>query len=292
LDKKIGLNMKYCKVKHNSNVNLFSYENLNINIYDRVAVRTTNCIEAGIVSEFVKDEKPKVELLELFKKNNDNNLNKMELNEKNINNYFFIERKFTEKDFELELANREKERDVFIKTNQIINKLKLPMFLVNTHIYFDESKYLFNFIAEKRIDFRNLIHELVGLFRVRIELRQIGTRDRSGIVGGVGTCAKKLCCSGINFNINSISVKMAKDQHISINTSKISGVCGRLKCCLKFEHSCYMDEYKKYPKIDSILHYNDKKYHVIDVNIQTQNVKLRDKEGNIISVPKKELNVN
>jgi cell fate regulator YaaT (PSP1 superfamily) len=127
------------------------------------------------------------------------------------------------------------------KFDELAKSHRLSMKLVDVHIVFDKSKMIFYFTAEKRVDFREMVKELASSFKIRIELRQIGVRDEAKIVGGLGPCGINLCCKSFLTDFESISIKMAKDQNLPLNPLKISGVCGRLMCCLKYEYESYKD---------------------------------------------------
>ncbi len=144
-----------------------------------------------------------------------------------------------EKDEEKQEENREKEREAYKICQNKINKHKLEMNLVDAEFTFDNNKLLFYFTADGRIDFRELVKDLASVFRTRIELRQIGVRDETKILGGIGICGRALCCSCYLSDFAPVSIKMAKDQNLSLNPSKISGCCGRLMCCLRNEQETY-----------------------------------------------------
>ena len=149
--------------------------------------------------------------------------------------------------------NIEKEREAFEKCVEKIELHELPMKLVDAEYTFDNSKLLFYFSADGRIDFRDLVKDLAAIFHTRIELRQIGIRDEAKMMGGFGVCGRVFCCSTFLGDFTQVSINMAKEQNLSLNSTKISGACGRLMCCLKFEHETYEEELKKTPKVDSIV---------------------------------------
>ena len=147
-----------------------------------------------------------------------------------------------------------------------IKKHELPMKLVATEFTFDKSKLIFYFTAEGRIDFRNLVKELATIFKLRIELRQIGVRDEARILGSIGICGKELCCRSYINKFDSVLIKMARDQGLVINPSKISGACGRLLCCIKYEYEQYAKALLKCPSMGQIVMVDDKKGRVVGVN--------------------------
>src|SRR4030066_530247 len=150
-------------------------------------------------------------------------------------------RKATYYDLSVDELNRDKEKKGFEKFNQLAKKYKLKMKLVNVHVMFDKSKIIFYFPSEKRVGLGEMVRELATYFKMRIELRQIGVRDEAKIVGGLGPCGMNLCCKSFLTDFESISIKMAKDQNLPLNPFKISGICGRLMCCLKYEYDSYRE---------------------------------------------------
>ncbi|MDD3819075.1 MAG: regulatory iron-sulfur-containing complex subunit RicT [Actinomycetota bacterium] len=160
-----------------------------------------------------------------------------------------VVRKATYYDLSVDELNREKEKKGFEKFNELNEKYKLKMKLVSVHVMFDKSKMIFYFTSEKRVDFREMVKELATYFKMRIELRQIGVRDEAKIVGGLGPCGMNLCCKSFLTDFESISIKMAKDQNLPLNPFKISGICGRLMCCLKYEYDLYKEFIEKAPEI-------------------------------------------
>ncbi len=158
-----------------------------------------------------------------------------------VSNLTKIIRKATEYDLSVLELNRLKEEEGVQKFNELAKKYGLSMKLVDVHILFDKSKMIFYFTAEKRVDFREVVKELASYFKIRIELRQIGVRDEAKIVGGLGPCGMDLCCKSFLTDFESISIKMAKDQNLPLNPLKISGICGRLMCCLKYEYDSYKE---------------------------------------------------
>ncbi|MBQ3064356.1 MAG: stage 0 sporulation family protein [Clostridia bacterium] len=160
-------------------------------------------------------------------------------------------RRATPEDIAHDAENRKKEAEALIVCAEKIAAHKLEMHLVDAQYTFDNSKLLFYFTSEGRVDFRELVRDLAGVFRTRIELRQIGIRDESRLIGGLGMCGRPFCCSTFLSDFGQVSVKMAKEQGLSINTSKISGCCGRLMCCLRYEHESYAAEIALTPKKDA-----------------------------------------
>lgn len=153
--------------------------------------------------------------------------------------------------------NREKEKEALAICHEKIKAHKLDMKLIDVQYAFDNSKLLFYFSSEGRVDFRELVKDLASVFRTRIELRQIGIRDEAKMLGGIGACGRALCCSTFLPDFAQVSIKMAKEQNLSLNTTKISGVCGRLMCCLRYESEVYTEEIKKTPSNDTLVRTED-----------------------------------
>lgn len=166
-------------------------------------------------------------------------------------------RKATPEDDEIERRNKEKEKDAFQICLEKIKKHGLEMKLIDTEYTFDNNKILFYFTADGRIDFRELVKDLASVFKTRIELRQIGVRDETKILGGIGICGRTLCCNSHLSEFTPVSIKMAKEQNLSLNPTKISGVCGRLMCCLKNEQEAYEELNAKLPDVGDTVTTND-----------------------------------
>lgn len=162
--------------------------------------------------------------------------------------------------------NRKKEEKAYGICLKKIIEHNLKMKLVTVEYTFDNNKILFYFTADGRVDFRELVKDLAGIFRTRIELRQIGVRDESKMLGGLGICGREFCCKGFLSDFQPVSIKMAKEQGMSLNPVKISGTCGRLMCCLKYEQEAYSDLLKKTPKIGAYVSTPDGKGTVVDQN--------------------------
>lgn len=181
----------------------------------------------------------------------------------------------TEADEETERRNKEKEKEAFKICLEKIKKHELEMKLIDTEYTFDNNKVLFYFTADGRIDFRELVKDLASVFKTRIELRQIGVRDETKIVGGIGICGRPLCCASYLSEFIPVSIKMAKEQNLSLNPTKISGVCGRLMCCLKYEEETYEELNGRLPNIGDYVTTDDGlKGEVHSVSILRQLVKV------------------
>ncbi len=147
------------------------------------------------------------------------------------------------------LKNKAKTRDLLKVCEKKVSERGLPMKLVHAEYSFDRAKIMFYFTSESRVDFRELVKDLASIFRVRIELRQIGVRDEAKMLGGMGPCGRKLCCISFLKDFEPVTIKMAKVQNLSLKPSKISGICGRLMCCLGYEHECYKECSRNFPKV-------------------------------------------
>lgn len=175
-------------------------------------------------------------------------------------------------------ANLKKEKDAFDISLKKIKEHNLNMKLINVHYFLEDSKILFNFTADGRIDFRDLVKDLASIFKTRIELRQIGVRDECRILTGYGQCGKHFCCSNVVNDLDPITIKMAKEQNLTLNSLKISGTCGRLLCCLSYEYNTYLKEKERFPDIGSKIKVESDWLVVNEINIQTGMVKLVDEK--------------
>lgn len=162
---------------------------------------------------------------------------------------------------------------------------KLDMKLISANYLLEESKILFFFTAESRVDFRELVKNLVSIFKIRIELRQIGVRDESRVLGGLSVCGRSYCCHSVTDKLKPVSIKMAKEQNLSLNSMKISGPCGRLLCCLSYEYDFYLEEKHKYPSAGKRIISGDDQYKVLDVNVITKKITVVSTDGRFFTVP-------
>ena len=186
-----------------------------------------------------------------------------------------IIREATTQDIQKLTDNKEKEKSAFSICQEKIAKHKLKMSLCNVEYTFDGGKILFYFTADSRVDFRELVKDLASIFRTRIELRQIGIRDEAKMLGGLGICGREFCCSTFLAGFEPVTIKMAKDQNLSLNPVKISGSCGKLMCCLKYEQDTYLDLIKSTPKVGAIVETQDGNGVVIDQNLLTGKLTVR-----------------
>lgn len=180
--------------------------------------------------------------------------------------------------------NRVKAREAISQCERKIHERKLDMRIVQAEYSFDGSKVIFFFVSEGRVDFRNLVKDLARIFRVRIELKQIGVRDKAKIVGGFGVCGRALCCSSYMKSFHPLSIKMSKEQGLPLNPTKISGVCGRIKCCMAYEYSVYREYAKSLPHTGDPITTPDGKGTVTDVNILKRYVNVDLGEGRVTKV--------
>lgn len=192
-----------------------------------------------------------------------------------------VVRPATEADIKRTLDNKEKEKSAFAICEEKILEHNLQMKLVDVEISFDGNKMIFFFTAETRVDFRELVKDLASAFHTRIELRQIGVRDEAKKLGGLGICGQPYCCSRFLNDFQPVSIKMAKEQNLSLNPTKISGCCGRLMCCLKYEQDTYEKLNKITPRVGSVVETREGNATVIDSNVLTGTLRVRISEDGI-----------
>lgn len=195
-----------------------------------------------------------------------------------------IERKATKEDYEKAKEFEIKEKDAGRIFKEKVAYHKLDMKLITVHFLIDEPKALFFFSSDNRVDFRELVKDLVSVFKMRIELRQIGVRDESRIVGGLGVCGRPFCCHSVSDKLRPVSIKMAKDQNLSLNSLKISGQCGRLLCCLSYEFDWYNEARKKLPNEGVHIYYDGTNFKITEVNPLTSMVKMLSDDGRLLEV--------
>ena len=246
------------RFKKSGKIYFFNPGNLHINLKNKVIVETALGEELG---EVVAKKK----LL------TDNELNSPLKKVIRIANH---------KEIKHDEENKKKEKEAFKICEDKIKKLKLDMHLTDVQYTFDNSKLLFCFTADGRIDFRELVKELAAIFKTRIELRQIGVRDEVKRIGGNGVCGRELCCCSFLNNFETVSIKMAKEQNMSLNPSKISGNCGRLMCCLKYEQEVYEDKLSHLPKIGAVVQTEDGEGIVDSIETLKEIVKVKLKDDN------------
>jgi len=197
-----------------------------------------------------------------------------------------IQRKATMHDQSKAHENELRAKSSLRTSEKLVERLKLPMKLLNSHYSFDGKLVTIQFTADGRVDFRELVKELSHALSARIELRQIGVRDETSIYGGIGVCGRALCCCSFLHEFSSINVKMAKEQDLSLTPSTISGACGRLKCCLKYEHDGYLILEKSMPKRGECCECPDGRGKIVDRNLLTQEVMVQLESGNCVNCPR------
>lgn len=238
----------------------FSPGDLRLTVGDRVIVETVRGVECGevvIANRQIEDNQFNTPLKPII-------------------------RAVTEQDMQVLAKNKEKEKEAFRICEEKIVFRKLKMNLVDVECTFDNNKLLFYFTAENRVDFRELVKDLAAVFRTRIELRQIGVRDEAKILGGLGICGREFCCKSYMGDFQPVSIKMAKEQGLSLNPTKISGTCGRLMCCLKNEHNVYEELLKITPKVGALVVTPEgDKGRVEDVNLITGKLRVKTEKSEV-----------
>ena len=197
----------------------------------------------------------------------------------------WIERIATKEDLDKARHNRDLEKEAFDVCREKIEIHNPEMKLVLAHYLLEEPKILFFYTADNRVDFRELLKDLVGVFKTRIELRQIGVRDEARVVSGLGICGRCYCCHSISDKLKPVSIKMAKEQNLSFNSMKISGPCDRLLCCLSYEHAFYSEQCRRIPQEGARVICNNETWTVAEANMVTGQVKITDKDSRVITVP-------
>lgn len=250
--------IKLASVKFKSAGKIYYFStNLKLKKDDRVVVETARGLELGEISQELKD---------ISEFNLDTELKK-------------IVRKATKKDIENYQKNVKDAKQALVTCKEIVSRYDVNMQLTNCEYTLDKAKVIFMYTSDDRVDFRELLKELAVVFKCRIELRQIGPRDKAKVIGGIGTCGFPLCCSTLLGEFNGVSINMAKNQMLAINIEKISGACGRLMCCLKYEDEIYSLEKERFPKIGSRVKYQDKDVKVTGLNVINDLVKIETNNG-------------
>ena len=240
----------------------FSPGNLKVDSGAQVIVETSRGVECGEVvmsNRMVEDDKVTAPLKTVIRIANEN-------------------------DMKIIAQNKKKEQDAMKICQDKILAHKLDMKLVDVECTFDNNKLLFYFTAETRVDFRELVKDLASVFRTRIELRQIGVRDEAKMLGGLGICGRPFCCATYIGEFQPVSIKMAKEQGLSLNPTKISGTCGRLMCCLKYEQDTYEDLLKHMPKVGAYVKTPQFKGYVEEINLLTGKLKVKPEKSQDPSV--------
>ena len=241
------------RFKEVGKVYYFDPDKKKLKLYDTVIVETSRGVECGKVA-IANKEVPDEEIVHPLKK---------------------LVRIATKEDLKRLEDNARKEKEALKICEQKIAEHGLEMKLVDVEYTFDNSKILFYFTADGRVDFRALVKDLASVFRTRIELRQIGVRDESKMLGGLGVCGRPFCCSSFLGEFHPVSIKMAKEQGLSLSPTKISGTCGRLMCCLKYEQEAYTDLLKHTPKVGAIVKTPYGRGLVVEVNLLARTLKVK-----------------
>lgn len=250
--------IKLASVKFKSAGKIYYFStNLKLKKDERVVVETARGLELGEISQELKD---------ISEFNLDTELKK-------------IVRKATKKDIENYQKNVKDAKQALVTCKEIVSRYDVNMQLTNCEYTLDKAKVIFMYTSDDRVDFRELLKELAVVFKCRIELRQIGPRDKAKVIGGIGTCGLPLCCSTLLGEFNGVSINMAKNQMLAINIEKISGACGRLMCCLKYEDEIYSLEKERFPKIGLHVKYQDKDVKVTGLNVINDLVKIETNNG-------------
>lgn len=250
--------IKLASVKFKSAGKIYYFStNLKLKKDERVVVETARGLELGEISQELKD---------ISEFNLDTELKK-------------IVRKATKKDIENYQKNVKDAKQALVTCKEIVSRYDVNMQLTNCEYTLDKAKVIFMYTSDDRVDFRELLKELAVVFKCRIELRQIDPRDKAKVIGGIGTCGLPLCCSTLLGEFNGVSINMAKNQMLAINIEKISGACGRLMCCLKYEDEIYSLEKERFPKIGSRVKYQDKDVKVTGLNVINDLVKIETNNG-------------
>lgn len=250
------------RFKTSGKIYFFSPNGLNLCKNDNVIVKTARGLEFGTVAISNRSEDKNKLILPLRD----------------------VVRKATKIDIEQHEANVQSEKEAFAICEEQIASHNLEMKLVDVEYTFDNNKLLFYFTAEGRVDFRGLVKDLASVFKTRIELRQIGIRDETKLIGGLGVCGREFCCKKFLPDFMQVSIKMAKEQNLSLNSAKISGVCGKLMCCLRYEHEVYEEAIKKMPKLDSEIQTPDGVGVVIETNPLAELIRVRLVDDNLVKL--------
>ncbi len=255
-------------LKKGGKIYFFSPNNIKLKKGENVIVKTERGLQFGIV----EIENSKIEEQKL----------KSTLSE--------VVRVCSKKDLETNEKNIKEAKKALIKCKELVEKYKLNMIILDANYTFDRNQLLFTFIADNRIDFRLLAKDLASVYKTRIELRQVGVRDKAKEIGGYGSCGRELCCSKFLCDFDSVSINMAKNQNIALNPNKINGCCGRLLCCLKYEDECYKEYSKQLPKIGKKVQTEFGEGKVISIDVLKQKYRVDVKEHGIVEVEVNESN--
>ncbi len=258
-EKETQQQFKYCvAVKFNGSKKAYTFGTNNENLHygDKVVVETVRGVELG---ELISDLR-------------DSSLHHSGAALKPIL------RTATPEDIAHDKRNREEAPELMAKCQKCIEQCELEMYLISAEYTLDRNKVIFSYVADDRVDFRELLKALASTFRCRIELRQIGPRDKAKIIGGLGCCGMETCCSRFLDDFDIVSINMAKNQLLALNTAKLSGQCGKLMCCLKYEDEAYKQLRAGLPKLNTAVYYNGEKFRITTMNILNNSVRISNKE--------------
>ena len=238
--------MKVVGVKLNENGKVYYFDAADVNVCENstVIVETEKGLQYGTVVRFISESEVSKDI-----------------------EYKKVIRLTTKSDYKKHLSNLKDADKAIVKCNELIKQYGLDMKIIDASYTFDREQLIFRFLADDRVDFRQLAKDLGSIFRTRIELRQVGIRDKAKEIGGIGPCGRKLCCSNFLTEFDSVSINMAKNQNLSLNPTKINGVCGRLLCCLKYENDNYTEYKKDLPDVGSKIKINEGDGKVISVDV-------------------------
>lgn len=246
------------KINNKGKIYYFKNENLKLRKNCTVIVDTERGLQYGQVIDFVDNNKAK-----------------------NIDELKSIVRLTTKKDYIQHLTNLKDIEKAIQKCRELIKKYNLNMSIIDAEYTFTRSQLIFKFVSDERVDFRQLAKDLGAYFKTRIELRQVGIRDKAKEIGGMGICGRKLCCGAFLREFESVSINMAKNQAIALNPTKINGVCGRLLCCLKYENETYLECRKKLPEVGKFVETEEGSSKVISIDILNEKYTVMTPKNNI-----------
>lgn len=255
--------MKLVGVRLNDNGKIYYFDDneLNLVISDKVIVETEKGLQYGIVICFVSDD------------NMDKHLE-----------YKKVIRIVTKADEKKHLSNLKDASKALVKCNNLVKRYGLNMKIIDASYTHDREQLIFRFISDERVDFRQLAKDLGAIYKTRIELRQVGIRDKAKEIGGIGPCGRKLCCNSFLSEFDSVSINMAKNQNLSLNPSKINGVCGRLLCCLTYENDNYFEYKKGIPNVGAKVSGDFGEGKVMSIDIFKKNYKVLLDTGEVITI--------
>ena len=255
------MNIVGVKLGNNLKVYYFDADGVSVHENSTVIVETEKGLQYGVVTSFISPEYV----------------------DENIE-YKKVIRSTTKDDYKRHLNNLKDADKAIIKCNSLIQEYGLNMRIIDASYTFDREQLIFRFVADDRVDFRQLAKDLGSIYKTRIELRQVGIRDKAKEIGGFGPCGRKLCCNNFLSEFDSVSINMAKNQNLALNPTKINGVCGRLLCCLKYENDNY-NEYKKgLPEVGSKIKLDDRDGKVISVDVFNRKYTVATADGDIVVV--------